>query len=362
MSNEVKSFTPKQLWSKTMPFVWAKLTLRLVAILIGAAILAISIWIFTANEAIGFFAIIFGLIASISIYGFVVRVFGYAVRVGHIAVLVETIKTGSLPDNQLIYGKKKVVEKFKTAAVFFVLDRLVDRAVQQLQRALGSVAGLLGGMPGMGSVVKFAQKVLGIALKYVDECCIGWIFYNDDKNQSATKGAIDGIVIYFQNWKRILGDALKTALLVVIFTFVLFLALLAIFAWLLSFVGGGFWTLLAVFLGLMIALAVKKALIDSWVMIRMLSGYMAVAPSTEIKFDVYGKLSGLSPSFRQLCDQAKGEIINSGGSNTTTTSTPAPTSPPAAAPSSSANPVFCGECGSKNSPGTQFCGECGSKI
>ena len=358
MSNEAKSFTPKQLWSKTMPFVWAKLALRLVAILIGAIILAICIWIFTANEAVGFFAIIFGLAASISIYGFVIRVFGYAIRVGHIAVLVETIKTGNLPDNQLVYGKTKVVEKFKTAAIFFVLDRLVDRAVQQLQGTLGSAASLLGALPGMGSVVKFAQKVLGIALKYVDECCIGWIFYNDDKNQSATKGAIDGIVIYFQNWKRILGDALKTAMLVVIFTFVLFLALLAIFALLLNALGsGGVWTFLAAFLGLMIALAVKRALIDSWVMIRMLSGYMAVAPSTEIKFDIYGKLSGLSPSFRKLCDQATGELINS-DSNTTTPAAAAPDTTAASA----AKPVFCGECGAKNSPGTQFCGECGSKV
>ena len=350
-----RKFTAKELWSQTMPFVWAKLTLRLVAILIGAVILGICIFIATLNEAVGFFAILIGLGVSISIYGFVTRVFGYAIRVGHIAVLVETIKTGQLPSNQIAHGKDKVVAKFSTAAVFFALDRMVDRAVQQLQRGVASVGSVLGGIsPGMGSVVKFGQKVVGIALKYVDDCCLGWIFYNDDKNQSATKGAIDGIVIYFQNWKKILGSAVKTAALVIVGTFVLFLVLLLLFTALLNFMGGGVWGWLAFFLGLMLSLAVKRAIIDSWVMIRMLSTYMEVAPSTEIRFDVYGQLSGLSPSFRKLCDQAKGEIGNA--------PPPAAQARPAAANPAATSPVFCGECGARNAPGTQFCGECGKKV
>ena len=344
-----KSFTAQELWSKTMPFVWAKLALRLVAILIGAIILGICIFIATQNAAIGFIAILIGLSVSISVYGFMVRVFGYAIRVGHIAVLVETIKTGQLPNNQVTYGKDKVVARFKTAAVFFALDRLVDRSVQQIQRAVGSIGDFLGSASsGMSSVIKLVQKIIGIALKYVDDCCIGWIFYNDDNGQSATKGALDGIVIYFQNWKKVLGSAAKTAILVLILTFGLFLVLTLLFTWILNLMGGGLWGWLAFFLGLMISLAIKKALIDSWVMIRMLNTYMQVAPSTEIKFDLYTKLSGFSSSFKKLFDQSKGEI------NTPSTR-PATTAAPAQA-------AFCGECGAKNTAGSQFCGECGKKV
>ncbi|MCL2396934.1 MAG: zinc ribbon domain-containing protein [Defluviitaleaceae bacterium] len=346
MSGHTK-FKPKELWGKTMPFVWAKLMLRLVAILIGAIILGISIWIFTINAAVGFFAVVIGLSMAVGIYSFIVNIFGYAIRVGHVAVLAETIKTGKLPENQLVYGKDKVVSKIGTAAAFFALNRLVDRGVQELQRGLGSIAGMLGGLPGMGGAVKIGQKILGKALKYVDECCLGWIFYNYDKEQSATKGAIDGIVIYVQNWKPILGNAVKTTFMAMAATLGIGLVLVLVFVGLLGFLGGGVWGVLAFFLGLMVAMAVKRAFIDSWVMIRMLSTYMDVAPGTQIRFDVYGALSGQSRAFKKLCGMAQDEI------------SAAPTRSAAPAPS---KPVFCGECGASNVPGAGFCGECGAKV
>ncbi|MCL2857376.1 MAG: zinc ribbon domain-containing protein [Oscillospiraceae bacterium] len=348
----------------TMPFVVAKLTIRLIGILVGVVIMAIALFIFNRSPAVGFFAIIFGFSAAIGAYGFIVRVFGFAARVGHVAVLTETIKTGQLPQNQITYGKNIVVSKFATAGAFFVLNALIDRAVKQLQGTLGSAMSALGGL-GMGGVVKFAQKFVGMALKFVDECIIGWIFYNDDKQQSTTKGAVDGIVIYFQNWKAILGGALKTTALSTLFIIVFGLVLFGLFSWILSFVDG-FWGALAFFLGIMLAITVKRALLDSWTMISMLNAYMQVAPTTQIQFDVYGKLAALSPSFRKMRDQASAEIpqgppAGAQGFRQTGAGTQGfgAQQRPAAAPS---GPVFCGECGAKNAPGTQFCGECGKKV
>ena len=330
-----------------MPFVWAKLALRLVAILIGAVILGICILIATLNVGVGVVAILVGLVISISIYAFIVNIFGYALKVGHVAVLAETIKTGNVPNNQVAYGTKKVKDKFATAGAFFAIDRLIGGAVKQLQGALGSMAGLLGSLPGMGGVVGFAQKFLDIALNYVDECCLGWIFYNEDSGDSVVKGAIDGVVIYVQNWKKVLGNAVKTTFIVFALTFGLGLLLVLVFTAVLSVIGG-LWGWLAFFLGLMITFAIKKAFIDSWVMIGMLNTYMQVAPATEIQFDVYSKLSGLSPSFRKMFDKAKGEITPGAASAVPTTT--------------STQQAFCGECGAKNAPGAQFCGECGTTI
>ena len=349
--SEQKKFKPKQLWNKTMPFVWAKLMIRLVAIAIGAVILGAGLWIFTINDAVGVIAIFIGFGMSIAVYGFIIRVFGYAIRVGHIAVLVEAIKTGQMPKNQIAYGKEKVVANFATAGAFFVLNRLVDNAVKQLQRGLGSIASIFGSLPGMGSVVKFGQKVLKIALKFVDDCCIGWIFYNEGNGETATKRAVDGVVIYAQNWKAILGNALKTAIMVVILTSVIGFLMLIVAAILVSVINftESVWGILAFFLGLMLTFAIKRAFIDSWVMIRVLHTYMEVAPTTEIRFDVYGRLSGMSRSFRKMCDQARSEIPTSGPVT-------------AAAPVGAGGRAFCGECGAKNTSGAGFCGDCGQKM
>ena len=196
--------------------------------------------------------------------------------------------------------------------------------------------------------------MIGVALKYVDECCIGWIFYNEDTGQSATKGAIDGVVIYVQNWKRVLGDALKITMLAILLTFgILALILFLMFAFL-DFYALGLHLVFAIFV---IATTLKKALIDSWVMIKMLSGYMEVAPQTELTFDIYTKLSGISPAFKEMCAQAGDEI-----GRTANTGTGEVSGPVGAAGGVRQLAFFCGECGSRNDHGTKFCGDCGTAI
>ena len=72
----------------------------------------------------------------------------------------------------------------------------------------------LENIPGMESLVSFARTFIDIALGNLDECCMAYTFYQAD--QSSFKSAADGVVIYFQNWKTILKDALKTAVIVVV--------------------------------------------------------------------------------------------------------------------------------------------------
>jgi hypothetical protein len=349
----MNKFTPRQLWGKTMPFIWAKLLIRLAAIGVGAVILGLAMLLVKLNETIGAVAMLVGLILSFAVYGFVVRVLGYALKVGHIAVLSETIKTGNLPANQISYGKEKVTSKFATSAVFFGIDALVEKSVKQLQRKLGGFTGLLSGLPGMKSVMKVAGAIMNTALNYVDECCIGWIFYNDEKGETPAKGALDGVVIYFQNWKKVLGGAVKTTLIAMVLTFGIFVVLLFLFTGILSLLGSGLVGWLVFFLGFMISLAIKNAFLDSWVMVSMFHTYLEAAPSTEIRFDLYGRLSGMSPAFKKLMNQAD---VKEGGNFQ-----PAPPSAIATAAGAS-RPVFCGECGAKNEAGTKFCGECGNPV
>lgn len=79
------------------------------------------------------------------------------------------------------------------------MDKLVAGAVKQVQRGIGKAADFLDFIPGLSAVAGLAQYFVELSLGYVDECCLGYTFYQED--ESAFKSAADGVVIYAQNWK-----------------------------------------------------------------------------------------------------------------------------------------------------------------
>lgn len=113
--------------------------------------------------------------------------------------------SGQVPEKQVQVAKEMVTQRFGTANIYFVLDKLVSGAVRQLQNALGQAGNALDFVPGMDAMVKVGKMFIGISLNYVDECCLGYTFYQ--KEQNAFKSAGDGVVIYAQNGKRLLQDA-----------------------------------------------------------------------------------------------------------------------------------------------------------
>ena len=343
-----KTFTPRELFVKTLPFVWAKLIVQAIALVVGGLLIWGGIFLLSRNTAMGLVTLIFIVIGA-SVYMLIVRYMGYLIKAGHIAVLTEAVTTGVIPDNQVEYGKNKVKERFATSSVFFVLDKLIRGAVKQVQKGLTKlVGGIAGAVPQLGPLVNFANALIGTVLGYVDECVIGWIFHND-KEQSAWKGAADGVVIYFQNWKKILGNAAITVAITWVITFVVGYIISMIFGAIMPSVSGlgGFAVLI---LGLLVAFSLKAAFIDSYVLVRMLHTFMTVAPTTEIKFDLYNKLSGMSRSFKNIFSKIpKDEVSNAAASS-------------AAPPAAAAAPAFCGECGAKAAPNEKFCGECGKPV
>jgi hypothetical protein len=357
-----RKFSATTLMSMTMPFIMTKLVIRVVASFGTLAIFALVFFLFSRGnmqEITALIVLIVAVLASGTVHFLLVRVLGYAARVGHIAVLTETIKNGRLPDNQVAYGADMVKKRLASAAVFWAINKLVDRAVQQLQNRLGGLAGgLARNVPGAGAAVEFGKTFLKKALSYIDECCIAWIFYNSPE-QSAWKGALDGVAIYAQNWKKVLGAAVRTAIWSTVTSFLLYggtfvLAAALIFNRLSNGTLTTGYAVLVVLLYLL-ALTIKQVLFDTWAMIRMMNAFLEVAPTTEIKFDMYGKLSSMSPAFRQMTQNARNDFSDD----------PFAPQRPAAAPPRPTAPggaVFCGQCGARNPAGTAFCGDCGQRV
>lgn len=344
-----------QIFRKTMPFVWAKLLLGLITVGFSAILFAVLMglsWLFNSGGVTGILFLIW--ISAVGIIRLVVmHYFGYLFKAGHIAVITEAVTTGKVPDNQVAYGKQMVKERFATSNIYFAVDKLVSGAVKQIQRGIEKVGNALDFIPGMDAITSLAKFFVDISLGYIDECCLGYTFYKTD--DSAFKSAADGVAIYAQNWKKLLKDAAKTMAVVIlaliIITLLCFVALGLLFR-LLHWSG-----FVAFALSVFVALAVKFAFIDSYILVKMMSSYMEVAPTTPITFDLYHKLCEVSTKFKELFqkgqqDQPAYTAAEAAPSNTSASSSG----------ETQDKPVFCSACGAKNEAYTKFCISCGSKL
>jgi hypothetical protein len=306
------SLTPREVFFKTMPFAWAKLLLGLATVVASVLIFAILMgiaWLFKSG-GVGF-VMFFIWLSVTGVISFIFNHYiGYMVKAGHIAVITEAVTTGNVPDKQVEYGKQIVKERFVTSNVYFVLDKLVAGAVRQLQRAIQKITSAASFVPGMKNIQGIINLFLNIALGYIDECCLGYTFLN--KDQSAFKSAADGVVIYWQNWKTLLKDAAKTTVIVVALIVGVTLAAFLVFGMIARLLGENQLIAFVAFLiAVFVAWAVKKAFIDSYMMVKMMVSYMEVAPSTKITFDLYNKLCGLSAKFKQLFDKGNEKTTES---------------------------------------------------
>lgn len=341
-----------ELFRKTMPFCIAKLALGGATVLISIVLLLVLLgigWLFGEN-GIGF-AIFIWIGATGAVRFAIMHYMGYLVKAGHVAVLAEAVTTGKVPENQVNYGKEKVKKRFATSNIYFAVDKLVSGSVKQIQRGIEKLGNKLDFIPGMEAVTNVAKFFVELSLGYIDECCLGYTFYKEE--QGAFKSACDGVVIYAQNIKELLKNAAKTMLkvfgfiaVVVLVVFIPVGLLFKLLNW-----SGTIAFLLAVF----IAWVVKFAFLDSYILCQTMTSYMALAPNTQITFDLYGKLCKISSSFKKLFEEGKKESPNMASTTTVVTNG-------ATGETNTEKAIFCGQCGTKNIAGAGFCGSCGVKI
>lgn len=355
------------IFTGTIKFSLIKLALGAGTLLISGILLAILLGI---GAFIGDDVVVVMFIAWLGITGlisfFLNRYVGYLVKAGHILIITEAVTTGHIPDDQLNYAVERVKKRFTTASIYFEIDTLIGGAVKQLQNMVERTGDLLGTIPGMNAPASPVKLFIEISLGYVDECCLGYTFYNEEQN--AFKSAADGVVIYYQNRKKLLKNAALTTLTVIITFVIAAVVLFFLFLALFKLIVPNMAVILALIFAGFLSYVIKYAFIDSWVLVKTMVTYMALAPTTEITYDLYGKLCGFSRKFKDLFakgQQMGGPTVNYGyDSANMSQQRPAQQQrqPLRRSPQQQPKPVFCSECGTKNKTGTEFCENCGYKI
>lgn len=301
---KVGNMTTNSIFFRTLSFCWLKLGLGVLNIIIDAVLLGILLGIGVLFNSEGVFAIMLMVwLGCIGLVNFLMNHYlGYMVKAGHVAVIAESFRTGEIPTAPITSGKQMVLERFGTANVYFGIDKLVARAVKQIQRMLGKLTGgILSMIPGGEKVQKLIDYFLELSLGYIDECCLCYTFYRQDA--TPYRNAADGVVLYAQNWKELLKNAAWIMLVV-------FCAVIVITLILFVIMGLGFrameWNgFIAFILSLMLAWSIKYAFVDSWIMVKMVHRYMALAEAAPPAIDLYGKLTEWSTSFKELLSKGK---------------------------------------------------------
>lgn len=242
----------------------------------------------------------FGLV-SIAVY-WIREYILYVVKAGHIAVMVHLIDGREVPDGQgqIEYATSVVKARFAEASVLFVVDQLIKGVVRVITGLIGGVARLLP-IPGLQAIAGFVNTVVRISLTYVDEIILG---YNIRTNSQAPfESARQGVVLYAQNGRVMVKNAVWLALFMWLLAFAVFLVMLAPAAAILYLMPGQLagWSFV---LALVFAWAVKAALIEPFAIAALMQVYFRTIEGQIPNPEWDRKLSEASKHFRELKDKA----------------------------------------------------------
>ncbi|WP_246673466.1 hypothetical protein [Mesorhizobium sp. B2-4-14] len=226
----------------------------------------------------------------------------YVVKAGHIAVMVHLIDGQDVPggQNQIAYARKVVTQRFAEANILFVVDQLVKGAIRAITGLLGGIAAFLP-IPGLSGLVSFINTVIRLSLTYVDEIILGYNIRIDSSSPFET--ARQGVVLYAQNGKIMVKNAVWLAIIMWGVSFVIFLLMLAPAGAILFLMPGQLagW---AFVLAIVFAWAFKAAFIEPFAIACLMQVYFKTIAGQVPDPAWDARLAEASSKFRDLKDKA----------------------------------------------------------
>lgn len=226
----------------------------------------------------------------------------YMVKAGHIAVMVELMEGKTLPEgrSQIQHAQAVVRERFAESSVLFGLDQLIKGILKAFNRLFFSATSLLP-IPGVQGLAKFINTVVTLSLTYLDEVILA---YNmKTRSDNPWKSSQTALVLYAQNYKTFLKNAVWLAFFVWGLSFLVFLLILGPVAGFVALFPGTAGPLTLIF-ALVFTWAVKQAVIEPFAMTALMQVYFKVTEGQEPNPEWEAKLDQASGKFRELKDKA----------------------------------------------------------
>jgi hypothetical protein len=226
----------------------------------------------------------------------------YLVKAAHIAVLVEIYDGRPVPQGgaQLALGSQYVKAHFAQSSILFGVDQIIKGVLRALFRIVNIFTAFLP-IPALQSLIRFAETVVRMSLTYVDEIILAYLIRTRTTNPWQT--AEDGLVLYAQNYKHFLKNALWLSAFLWGFTILIFFVLLAPAAALLALLPGelGAWGFAFAFI---FAWAFKAAVMEPFAIFALMQVYFETVEGQTPNPEWKAKLASASSKFHDLGQRA----------------------------------------------------------
>jgi hypothetical protein len=230
----------------------------------------------------------------------------YIVKAGHIAVMVHLIEGRPLPGGlgQIAYGRQVVTERFAEANVLFALDQLIKGVLTAITGLLGGIAAFIP-IPGLSGIVSFINAIIRMSVTYVDEIILGYNIRLNSKSPFET--ARQGIVLYAQNGRTMVKNAIWLTIFIYVVGFILFLLVMAPAGAMVAGMSGQSvgWTFVV---SILIAWACVSAFVEPFAVAALMQVYFRTIEGQVPNPEWDRKLAETSNQFRDLKDRAVAEF------------------------------------------------------
>lgn len=228
----------------------------------------------------------------------------YLVKAAHIAVLVELYDGRDVPKDkgQVAFGAATVKTHFAEASVLFGVDQLIKAVLKTFFRTINFFTAFLP-IPALQSLIRMAEGVVRLSLTYVDEIILAYLIRTRTTNPWGT--AKDGLILYAQNYKHFLKNAVWLAVFLWLSSAAIFLLLLGPAAAFIVMMPGHL-TAWAFAIAFIFAWGLKAAILEPVAIAAMMQVYFKTIEGQTPDPEWAARLDGASNKFRQFAGKAAG--------------------------------------------------------
>lgn len=228
----------------------------------------------------------------------------HRVTAPHLAALIEALDRRPLPigRGQVGLANGIVAQRFGDASALLALDTLIRGVIRT---ATGMVDGLLVDIlpvSALDRLVRGSGAQLRLTLGLLDGVVLAHA--TRTRSENAWEAAHDGLVLYTQNARPLMANAVWLALVGWALAGLVAFAALSPTSPLAALLPGGAWA--GVLLALVFGWAVKAALYDPFALACMLQLHLRLTEDQEPLPEWRGRLTQVSDTFRQLGERALG--------------------------------------------------------